>query len=173
MAYCNESHVDAIFNSLHLDQSADDDANGTANAGLWTIVLDDASHEVWSYLKVYYPTLDPEYVTDVTDKAQVPVVVRNAAAVLAAAEMLGRQGRGLPQDLRDRVDHLRKEGGWLDKLAAGVVTVDATTARVAASTTDGVPRTFRPAGPIQHYGELDPGDSADDNEYFSDRTGGN
>lgn len=166
MAYCNESHVDAIFNGLNLDQAADDDANGTANSGLWTIALDDASHEVWSYLKVHYATLAPENVTDVTDKAQVPVVVRNATAVLAAAQILGRQGRGLPQDLKDRVDHLRREGGWLDKLAAGAVTVDATTSRTAQSTTDGVPRTFRPQGPIQHYGDLDPASSDDDNDFY-------
>lgn len=174
MAYCNESHVDAIFNSLNLDQAADDDANGTANSGLWTIAIDDASHEVWSHLKPHYSTLDPENVTDVTDKTQVPVVVRNATAVLAAAQVLGRQGRGLPLDLKDRVDHLRREGGWLEKLAAGAVTVDATTSRTAQSTTDGVRRAMRDQGALSHYGETDPGDGESlDNDFFKNQSGGN
>lgn len=173
MAYCNESHVDAIFNSLNLDQAADDNADGTANTGLWTLEIDNASHEVWSYLKPHYSTLDPEDVTDVTDKTQVPVMVRNAAATIAAAEVLGRQGRGLPAPLREKLDYLRRENGWLDKLSQGVVTVDAVTSRTAQSTTDGVPRTFRPQGPMQHYGDVDPGNADDTNDFYRVNTSTN
>ena len=170
MAYCNESHMDDVFNSLNIDQALDDNADGTANSGLVANLIDDASHEVWSYLKPHYSNLDPEDVTDVTDKTQVPVVVRNATAVLAAEMALTRQGRGHPR-LAARVDHLRTE--WLPGVAAGRYTVDAATTRTAKATFADVPRTFRPKGPIRHYGEQDPADAGEDNDYYRVTTGGN
>ena len=172
MAYCNESHIDDVFNSQNIDQAIDDNADGTANSGLVTNLIDDASHEVWSYVKPHYSSLDPEDVTDPTSKTQVPVAVRNATAVLAAEMILTRQGKRVPERLATRIEYLRDK--WLPGVAAGLFTVDATTTRTAKSTTDDVRRTMRDQGALSEYGETDPGDGeSSDNDFFTENSGDN
>jgi phage gp36-like protein len=164
MAYCNAADVDKVFHEPSITRSMDDDASGTEDTGIIDAMLDEASGELWGYVKTHYATLDPADVTDVTNTAQVPAVLRRKTARLAAAYVLMRQIGTTPPIKQMQDDVL----AWAQKVADGDILLDPAATRLADSTSRGVQKVFAPQGEIQHYGEADPGSPGDaaKNDFF-------
>lgn len=163
MAYCNAADVDTVFHEPSITRGMDDDASGAEDSGIIDALIDEASGELWGYVKTHYATLDPADVTDVTNTAQVPAVLRRKTARLCAAYVLMRQVGSTPPIKQMQDDVL----AWAKQIADGVVLLDPGSSRLADSTSRGHRKVFAPQGEIQHYGEADPGEGdAARNDFF-------
>ena len=164
MAYCTSANLDTRFHETALRQLVDDDVNGTDDTNVVADAIDDASHELFSYVGQRYSDQDPDQY-DASTATTIPRMLRAKAARLAIYYIQQRMPGSIPdQRVFDEII------AWAQAVAAGDARIDAVTTRKVTSTHKGVARTMAPQGTLQHYGDRDPADdvgAADENHPFN------
>lgn len=159
MAYSTASDVQKAFNADRVTSLADDDADGTADTNVIGNLIDDADAFIYSHIRHLYTNLDPDDLVAGTD---VPNELRWASSQLAAVFLKRRQG------INDQITYDQIER-WLDKVAAGDISLQAATTRLPDSTVRGRRKVFSDKE-LDRMGEPAPGsDGVDNNDFFTNQ----
>ena len=158
MPYSAVADVQKAFNSLRVVSLADDDANATADTLVIENLIDDADGYIYSHFRHLYTNLAP---ADLTAGVDVPQELRWASTQYTVVLLKRRQG------INDR-DALEEVTRWLDKVAAGDISLDAVSTRLPDSTVRGRAKVFSDKS-LDGYGEPAPGSTTDKNDFFTDQ----
>lgn len=128
MAYATLNDLLAKLPLQHLTDALDDDGDGAVDDAVVTLVLDQASREVDSYLEARYDT--PLVAADFTNDT-LPGIVTSAAIYFALRSVFTRRGLSLEQfpfnaELKNAVQTLEKIRDGKLALVAGLATVSNT-----------------------------------------------
>lgn len=123
MAYTSQTDIEAVLPPKFLTDALDDDANGTADAGILTAVLGVVDNEINGLIT---PTVELPL------SSPYPARIKHAALVLACDVLYRR--RGIPDEgnpWAERATAIRTD---LEKVGRGELALDAASALVAGFT---------------------------------------
>lgn len=156
MAYHVIADVKKLLNAQEIDQLADDDGDGTPDAGVFDAIIEEADDLMFSWIRPMYPSQSPDLVTTV------PKALRHMAARLSAWLLRNRQDRQPIQEY-ERIER------WAKEVANGDMPLDFPTEVLPRFTRKGVARVNSDKEFNRNfgYGEPPPGGGSDSNTAFT------